>query len=122
MTTRTWRISPHTEPPFIRTDRLATLANALIPRDRLRLSCSVPSGTNPHSKLKVAGNWISRTRSTQSYPSKVIAQATNAVGANRRTRPHPNGPAFRVSSGRLSPSIVGFPRAPHPPKASTAAV
>ena len=78
MTTRTWRISPHTDHPHTRLDRLATLANARITRDRLRIPCPAHGGNNLNLELKVAGDRISATCFSQGCSYRKIAQAIEA--------------------------------------------
>lgn len=78
MTARTWRISPHSEPPYTRLDHLAILANARITRDRLRIPCPAHGGTNPNLELKVAGERISAVCYSQGCSYREIAQGIEA--------------------------------------------
>ena len=75
MTTRTWRIPPHTDSPFTRLDHLAALANARITRSRLRIPCPAHGGTNPNLELTVAGERISAVCYSQACSYKDIALA-----------------------------------------------
>ena len=78
MTTRTWRIPPHTESPHTRLDRLATMANARITRDRLRIPCPAHGGTNPNLELKVASDRIAAVCYSQGCSYADIAKAIEA--------------------------------------------
>ena len=76
MTARTWRISPHTDHPHTRLDRLATLVNGRITRDRLRIPCPAHGGTNNNLELKVVGDRIAAAcYSARAAPTADIAKA-----------------------------------------------
>ena len=105
MTTRTWRISPHTDHPHTRLDRLATLANVRVIRDRLRIPCPAHGGTNLNLALWVNDDRISATCFSQGCSYRDIALAIEAkygvsIGRGDRSEHNPPNHTGRAASPR----------------------
>ena len=137
MTTSTWRISPHTDHPHTRLDRLAILADARITRHRLRIPCPAHGGTNSNLALWVNDDGITaRCHSAgcsdiakaiedrygiainpRRYHGNFILVATKATGTKRRAKPQPNPPALPHQPSRLHLNITASQRPLHLSKA-----
>ena len=114
MTTRTWRISPHSEAPRTRLDRLATLANARITRDRLRIPCPAHGGTNPNLELRADDDRISAVCYSQGCSYREIALAIEARYGISIGRGHsqehnpPTLPERKPASSRESHDLLSY--------------
>ena len=92
MTTPTWRTSPHSDPPHISLDRLATLANARTNGSYFRLPCPAHGGTNPNLSLWLSNDGIgAKCHSAGCSYAEITAAIETHYGISiGRTNSHPS--------------------------------
>ena len=104
MTTRTFRISPHTESPHTTLDHLAALTNSRTSRGYLRIPCPAHGGTNPNLALWVNDDGIAARCHSAGCSYADIARATldrYGISINpRRYQGNPTAAASRPTSAR----------------------
>ena len=113
MTVHTWRISPHSESPHTRLDRLAALAHTRRSGRYLRIPCPAHGGTNPNLALWANDDGIGAKCHSAGCSYADIAAAIQqhyGVSITRRTRDDGNregtfSPTTRPAPAKISADL-----------------